>query len=174
MKVLAIGSGKMAKKENVIRLDISKDTGADVVWDLNITPYPFCDGEFDVIECYDVIEHVDNIPRVMQECYRILKPNGRMLITTPHYSSPNSYIDPTHKFHLSLFSFDCFSDEHKYSYYSGARFKIITKKIIFHGMRWRKFILTRMANKYPKFYEEHLAWLFPAWFLYFELSAKKE
>ena len=174
MKILAIGSGKMESRENVIRLDISKETGADVVWDLNISPYPFSDGEFDKIECYDVIEHVDNIPKVMQECFRILKDDGLMYITTPHYSAANSYIDPTHKFHLSFFSFDCFSDEHKYSYYSGARFRIAVKKIIFQGIWPRKFILTKLANKFPKFYEERLAWVFPAWFLYFELKAKKK
>lgn len=174
MKVLSIGSGKIADRENVIRLDISKETGADVVWDLNVSPYPFGDAEFDKIECYDVIEHVDNIPKVLQECFRILKDDGVMYITTPHYSSSNSFIDPTHKFHLSIFSFDCFSDEHKYSYYSGARFKIDVKKIIFQRPRIRKIILSRFANKYPKFYEEHLAWIFPAWFLYFELRAKKK
>lgn len=173
MKILAIGSGKIAHRENVIRLDISNETGADVVWNLNITPYPFEDGEFDKIECYDVIEHVDNIPSVMQECFRVLKNDGVMYITTPHYSSPNSYIDPTHKFHLSIFSFGCFSDEHQYSYYSGARFKIDVKKIIFQGPYIRKMLLTKIANKFPKFYEDHLAWIFPAWFLYFELKAKK-
>lgn len=173
MKILSVGSGKIAEREDVVRLDISKETGADVVWDLNVTPYPFEEGEFDKIECFDVIEHVDNIPKVMQECFRILNNDGVMCITTPHYSSPNSFIDPTHKFHLSIFSFDCFSDEHKYSYYSGARFKIDEKKIIFQGPRLRKFILTRFANKYPKFYEEHLAWIFPAWFMYFEMRAKK-
>lgn len=173
MKILSIGSGKINERENVIRLDISKETGADVVWDLNIFPYPFKDEEFDKVECYDVIEHVDNIPKVMQECFRILKHNGVMFITTPHYSSPNSYIDPTHKFHLSVFSFDCFSDKHKYSYYSDARFIIDLKKIIFQGSSIRKFILTRLMNKYPKFYEEYLAWIFPAWFLYFELRAYK-
>lgn len=174
MKILAIGSGKMIERENVIRLDISKETGADIVWDLNITPYPFTDGEFDKIECYDVIEHVDNIPKVMQECSRILKNNGILYITTPHYSSPNSYIDPTHRFHLSLFSFDCFSNDHIYSYYSSARYKIDVKQLMFHGFFIRKYFLTKFANRFPKFYEEYLAWIFPAWFLYFELRAIKE
>jgi SAM-dependent methyltransferase len=173
MKILAIGSGKMEFRENVTRLDISKETGADVVWNLNESPYPFVDCEFDKIECYDVIEHVDNIPKVLQECFRLLKPDGVMHITTPHYSSPNSYIDPTHKFHLSFFSFDCFSDEHQYSYYSNARFKINSRKIMFQGPWIKKFILTKFANHHPKFFENHLAWICPAWFLYFELSAKK-
>jgi SAM-dependent methyltransferase len=173
MKILSIGSGKIEKKANVIRLDISKDTGADVVWDLNKSPYPFDNDEFDQIECFDVIEHLDNIPNVMQECYRILKNDGMVFITTPHFSSANSYIDPTHKFHLSIYSFDCFADDHKYNYYSNVKFNVGVKKIIFGGNYFRKAILSRFANRFPKFYEENLSWIFPAWFLYFELKARK-
>jgi SAM-dependent methyltransferase len=172
MKILSMGSGIEKRKENVVRLDISKETGADVIWNLNHFPYPFEDNSFDIIECFDVIEHVDNIPLVMQECHRILKKEGLMNITTPHYSCSNSYIDPTHKYHLSYFSFDCFSAEHKYHYYSKARFFIVQKKMMFKGFYLRKAILNKIANKYPAFYENHLAWIFPAWFLYFELKAK--
>lgn len=174
MKILAIGSGKIENRKNVVRLDISSETGADVIWDLNVVPYPFNDDEFDSIECFDVIEHVDNIPRVMQECSRILKNDGVLQITTPHYSSANSYIDPTHKFHLSFFSFDCFSSDHVYSYYSNARFRVGVRKIIFEGPWIRKYFLNKIANKFPKFYEKNLAWIFPAWFLYFELHATKK
>ncbi len=173
MKTLSMGCGKSEAKTDVIRLDISKETGADVVWDLNVTPYPFNDSSFTRIECFDVIEHLENIPKVMQECFRILQKDGVMYVTTPHYSSPNSYVDPTHRFHLSLFSFDCFSDAHKYHYYSGARFKIEKRLLTFQGPRLRKALLTKLANKYPQFYESHIAWIFPAWFMYFELKALK-
>jgi SAM-dependent methyltransferase len=173
MKTLAIGSGIMKPDQNVVRLDISPETGADVIWDLNVFPYPFEDSSFDRIECFDVIEHVSNIPMVVQECHRILKNKGIFYITTPHYSSNNSYIDPTHKFHLSYFSFDCFSDEHKYHYYSKARFSMIQKKMMFDGGVLRKYLLNKIGNKCPEFYEKRLAWIFPAWFLYFEMQAIK-
>jgi SAM-dependent methyltransferase len=174
MKTLAIGSGKMNPSPNITRLDISPETGADVIWDLNIFPYPFEDSTFDRIECFDVIEHVANIPAVMQECHRILKNDGLFYITTPHYSSNNSYIDPTHRFHLSYFSFDCFSDEHKYHYYSKARFKMIQKKMIFDGLFLRKALFSKLAYLFPEFYEKRLSWIFPAWFLYFEMRAIKK
>jgi len=34
-------------------------------------------------------------------------------------------------------------------------------------------VVHRLANRYPKEYEERWAWMFPAWFLYFELEALK-
>ncbi len=36
----------------------------------------------DVVLCYDVFEHVSRPAAVLDECYRILKPGGKMLIGT--------------------------------------------------------------------------------------------
>jgi 2-polyprenyl-6-hydroxyphenyl methylase/3-demethylubiquinone-9 3-methyltransferase len=37
---------------------------------------PFADGSFDIVACCDVLEHVDNLPSVIQEVSRLLKPGG--------------------------------------------------------------------------------------------------
>lgn len=173
MKVLSLGSGKMEKQENVTRLDIRPETKPDVIWDLRKLPFPFEDKSFDEIQCLDVLEHLDNIPATMEECHRLLKPGGIIKISTPHFSCSNSYIDPTHKHHLSYFSLDYFTQSHKYAYYSTARFKVKQRILLFEGGRIYKGIFQRFANKYPEFYEKRLAWIFPAWFLYFELEAEK-
>ncbi len=172
-KILSIGSGISTPQENVTRLDISEEAAPDVVWDLNNGPYPFESSSFDIIECYDVIEHVENIPFVMGECFRLLKCKGIFEITTPHFSSANSFIDPTHRYHLSYYSMDCFSDEHEYSYYSKSRYRILERKIMFDGNIIRKWFCTKLFNRFPKFYETRLAWIFPAWFIYFKLEAVK-
>ncbi|TDI91904.1 MAG: class I SAM-dependent methyltransferase [Caldithrix sp.] len=39
----------------------------------------------DAILCSEMIEHVQNARRVFSECFRILKPSGVILITTPNY-----------------------------------------------------------------------------------------
>jgi hypothetical protein len=35
-------------------------------------------------------------------------------------------------------------------------------------------IVCRLANRFPRAYEERWAWLFPAWFVYAKLQAVKE
>ena len=35
-------------------------------------------------------------------------------------------------------------------------------------------LIWRLANRFPVRYERRWAWLFPAWFLYFELEVVKE
>ena len=171
--ILSLGSGKQAPAKNLVRVDISESVNPDVVWDLAKVPYPFDDKSFSEIQCFDILEHVENVPAVVEECYRLLSPGGVLKITTPHFSCSNSYIDPTHRYHFSYFSMDCFTTDHKYSYYSKARFQFRTKLLHFEGSRLYCAILRRIANRFPEFYEKKLTWILPAWFSYFELEAKK-
>ena len=53
----------------------------DIYYDGN--KLPFASNSFDAIVCTEVLEHVENIDTVINELYRVLKPRGRMIITTP-------------------------------------------------------------------------------------------
>ena len=44
---------------------------------------PFEDNAFDSILCTEVFEHVEQLDHVITELYRVLKPGGRMIVTTP-------------------------------------------------------------------------------------------
>jgi SAM-dependent methyltransferase len=44
---------------------------------------PFEDNSFDGILCTEVLEHVFNIDELLTELHRVLKPNGKAIITTP-------------------------------------------------------------------------------------------
>lgn len=44
-------------------------------------------GKYDAIIMSHVIEHVFDIPGYLRECYRLLKPGGRLIITTPNSAS---------------------------------------------------------------------------------------
>jgi SAM-dependent methyltransferase len=173
MPTLSVGCGHKPPQPDLIRLDISAAVNPDVVWDLGKTPYPFEDSSFSAIECFDVIEHLDSIPTALAEFHRILEPGGILKLTTPHFSCANSYIDPTHRWHLSYFSFDYFSDSHELSYYSNARYRIKHRCIHFRNTRLNRTIVTQFANKHPRTYEQRWAWTFPAWYLSFELETAK-
>jgi 2-polyprenyl-3-methyl-5-hydroxy-6-metoxy-1,4-benzoquinol methylase len=51
--------------------------------DLN-KPLPFPDKSFDLIYCSEVIEHLINPDFSVKEFDRVLKPSGKMIITTPN------------------------------------------------------------------------------------------
>jgi dolichyl-phosphate beta-glucosyltransferase len=46
---------------------------------------PFGDGSFDIITCLDVLEHVPDPVKALIELKRVLKDNGRMIITVPAF-----------------------------------------------------------------------------------------
>lgn len=68
---------------------------------------PFEDGFFDVVISFQVIEHVDDVPRFLSEIKRVLKPDGTAMITTPNrtYRLCDGQ-EPANKFHLREYSAD--------------------------------------------------------------------
>ncbi len=49
-------------------------------------PLPLPDGAFDLVWASEVIEHVADTQRWLEEIRRVLKPPGRLLITTPNHT----------------------------------------------------------------------------------------
>ena len=82
------------------------------------------------------------------------------------------YTDPTHRHHLGYRSFDYFTEDHALRYYSAARFRISQRILRFHGGVLDA-IVRRIAARWPDFYEHRLAWVLPAFYLEFELTADK-
>jgi ubiquinone/menaquinone biosynthesis C-methylase UbiE len=48
---------------------------------------PFADGEFDTVFSCETIEHVPDPPLAVRQLARVLKPGGRLYLTTPNYMS---------------------------------------------------------------------------------------
>ena len=81
----------------------------------------------------NVIEHVADIPFVINECSRCLAPGGILSIITPHFSSDSSWRDPTHRYHLSYFSFDYLGAPNSEHYVGGAMLKLVSRTCSFGG-----------------------------------------
>jgi SAM-dependent methyltransferase len=48
-------------------------------------PFPYADGEFDIVIFAEIIEHLLNDPcKVLREIKRVLKPGGSLIVTTPN------------------------------------------------------------------------------------------
>jgi ubiquinone/menaquinone biosynthesis C-methylase UbiE len=46
-------------------------------------PLPFADGEFDLVVCTETLEHVRDVQVLLSEVRRVLRPGGRLAVTTP-------------------------------------------------------------------------------------------
>ena len=134
MKILDLGCGSRKYKDDtneVIGMDKFQLEDVDVVHDIEKTPFPFKDNEFDMIIANHVVEHVQNFFPLMEELYRITKQDGLIKIRTPHFSSRSAFGNPDHKRFFTLTSFDCFKPNHEENYHSKARFDIIKKSAVF-------------------------------------------
>jgi len=85
--------------DKVIGVDFAECPGVDIVHDLTVFPYPFEDESVDAIFSSHFAEHLDGFERAkfMDECWRILKPDGRMRLIHPYYKSVRAVQDFTHK-----------------------------------------------------------------------------
>jgi SAM-dependent methyltransferase len=147
--MLQLGAGEQkldARCKSVVRVDFRENTNPDIVWDLNRFPWPFEDSSFDFIDCTDVLEHLDDIVHVMEEIHRVGRSGALVQIATPHYSSSNSFTDPTHRHHLGIFSFDYFTGENKWSFYTKLRFQ---QKAIRAHLSSRALEQGRLAHSAP-------------------------
>ena len=64
------------------------------------------------------------------------------------------------------------TSQHELELYSTARFRQRQATIVFQPSLLNK-LVHRLANRFVVPYEERWAWIFPAWFLYFELETLK-
>jgi hypothetical protein len=172
-KAVDLGCGR-DKIAGAVGVDFAGNAHADVRHDLDVYPYPFADGSFEVLVLRNVIEHVRNVVGLMEEVHRIGAAQADVLITTPHFSSLYSYQDPTHVRHLALDSMDYFTEQTRHSnFYSAARFRMVARGLDFG----RSFPFSALARGIAALsehkYEKHFAFLLPANSLWFHLRVVK-
>ncbi len=163
MLILDIGCGKKKQEPGAVGLDRQPGSAADVLCELTRFPWPMRDDCADRMYLSHFLEHQPDILRAMAEVHRIAKPGAEVIVTTPHYSSPDSYSDPTHVHHLGYHSFDYFArDSFENFTYGGGGFRIVERRLTFGGNLLLDGLGRMLAAISVDFYEKHVAWLFPA------------
>ena len=170
-RILHLGSG-LKPIPGAVNVDLCASTRPDVVHDLNVRPWPFEQNAFDEVAAYDVIEHLDDVVATMEEIHRVSADGAVVKVTVPHFSSSNAFTDITHRHYFSAFSFHYFTGENEFPFYTAARFRRRVSNVIFTASPVNR-IVRKVANTWPAAYERRWAWIFPAWFLYFELQVVK-
>ncbi len=156
--ILDIGCGS-SKTPGAVGLDISADTDADIVHDLDVFPYPIEDSSFDQILLQDVIEHVREPIRVFEELFRVARPGARIQLRTPHFSSVLAYGDPTHRHYFSTIAIRSLA-EPRFAHYTDVRFRMIHVTLDM-WLPFRALGLSRLFNRFPDIYEKYFAFRFP-------------
>ena len=167
--VLDVGCGRF-KYPGAIGIDRLESTDADVQHDLDLLPYPFEDGSFDTVIARHVLEHLEAPLEVLTELHRITRSGGIVTVITPHFSSPTSWTDPTHRHHFSSRSFDYLVAGTNWDFYSAARFDVLDRSLtlgMIRGPRGRVVPIFRLlgveaaVNRYLDVFERWWAFALP-------------
>ena len=130
MMILDVGCG-IRKQPGAIGIDRNPASRADVLADLDHSPYPFAD---------------------------------------------SSFCDPTHKSHLTSFSFRYFGEKHGgFGYYSKVRFREVSVRLRLLALwRWLGFeLLVNHFPRYRRFWEYYLCYVVRGKVIEFELEVLK-
>ncbi|HEX7885281.1 MAG TPA: hypothetical protein VF474_04830 [Phenylobacterium sp.] len=88
------------KRPGCINVDSAPQSGADEIWDLEQTPWPWPSDCAEEVWFVHSLEHMGADAKVflaiMQELYRIARPGCRIHIHVPHPRHDNFIGDPTH------------------------------------------------------------------------------
>ena len=142
---LNLGAGRTLKA-GYVNHDKKGYKGIQVVHDLDIFPWPFENESVEEILATDVFEHLIYFTEAMDECWRILIPDGILILQGPVAGSFNHFLDPTHRRGFLADSLDMFDRSthrgKKYAYGMGS-WKILQKDEITAG-RTLQFKLKRI------------------------------
>jgi SAM-dependent methyltransferase len=169
--ILDVGCGS-AKHPGAVGLDVSPQTAADIVHDLDRFPYPLEDSSFDQILLQDVIEHLAEPIRVFEELHRIATPRARVHLRTPHFSSALAYGDPTHRHYFSTLAIRSLA-EPRFAHYTEVRFRVVHVTLDM-WLAYRALGLELLFNRAQGTYEKYFAFVCPSMNIRAELEVLKD
>lgn len=94
--VLDVGSGGADQHvlfPNRTTIDVDPARNPEIVGDAQ--EMPFADATYNTILCTEVLEHIPDPQKAVDEMYRVLKPGGTLILTTrflfPVHDAPGDY-----------------------------------------------------------------------------------
>lgn len=168
-KVLDVGCGP-AKDAGAFGIDQFGLPGVDLVCDLN-GPWPLEAGRFDHVIFRHSIVHLASLEHALREARRVVRMNGTIEIISPHFSSDNSFTDPTMNFSTGYRTMDyyCANGSMIYGYYGQLGLRVRQRRIHLYRTE-RKTMRHRvigtlfwpadaLVNMFPRIYEKFLCFV---------------
>ena len=99
LRKLNLGCG-FDKRDGFVNADSFTECAPDLMMDIEETPWPIDDNQFDYVLMKHVLEHVGEtfatFRRVMRELYRVTANGAITEIQVPHFRHDTYWSDPTH------------------------------------------------------------------------------
>lgn len=120
-----------------VNCDVLPHVRADRHFDLNTFPYPLETGCASEIFMDNVLEHLEDLPKVMTELHRLLQPGGVLKAIVPYAKADWAFQDPTHRHFFTETTLLYFTEGHPYAFYTECKFKARVARLVAHDTTWR-------------------------------------
>lgn len=174
---LELGCGNGKRNRQALGVDMLDYPDVDIVGDVYEALASFPNQSVDAVYSYHFVEHVPDVPRLLSELSRIVKPNGYVEFVAPHFSNPYFYSDPTHRSFYGLYTFCYYANKSPFArqvptYGYKAEFAIFKVDFIFkstrpfvvrHGIKKVIGSMFNSCNYLKELYEENFCYLFPCY-----------
>jgi SAM-dependent methyltransferase len=163
---LNLGCGR-ARREGYVNIDRREAVKPDLVWDLEVTPWPFEADSIAEIVAHNVLQQVGQDPAVflavISEMHRVLMPGGTIDLTAPHHRSDLFWDDPANVRVINQGVFGLFSKANCASYRESGEaftplaeeldidFEIVTLSNALHGDWSRRFDAGELTHEEAAF-----------------------
>jgi len=129
-----------------LNADIQPYPGVDALFDFEKIPYPFEDNTFSTIYSSNVLEHLQVLPKVVDELWRISRHDAEIEIIVPYYNFRGAFNDPTH--------YHYFNEETLKMLFVEPRFELIQLKCI--PTKYGKMLMHPRLIKFASCFIGHL------------------
>lgn len=142
---LNLGGGQ-EKLEGFLNIDRVELPTVDIVADIE-KGIPLPDNSVIEVRASYILEHIADVSALMQELYRVCKPDAKLVVKVPYFKSTAAFKDPTHRSFFTERTFEYFDrdyiDGHKLPEYKlEMNFKLtkLTYNYYTRGTRFLPFV----------------------------------
>jgi Methyltransferase domain len=101
---IELGCGRTKQVAQAIGIDQLDAPEVDIVGDVFEALALLANGTVQQIYASHFVEHIEDLPRLVAECSRVLAADGTVEFIVPHHSNPFFYSDYTHRRAFGLYS----------------------------------------------------------------------
>lgn len=183
-RILDIGCGPTKVETSHVGVDLLDHPTVDIVGDIREVLARIAGGALGGARSAHFFEHVDDVPGLLDELVRTLRPGAQLEVIVPHFSNPYFHSDPTHRTTFGLYSFSYFAQDplHRREVPSYVRRDGLILRSVrlrfrsprpFYGRYAFKRVIETLVNATRwsrELYEENLCYLVPCYEIRFVLE----
>lgn len=181
--VLELGCGPRKVDPQAIGVDLLDFHGVDLVGDVYEALAAMPPASIARVHTSHFLEHLPELPRLLDELGRVMVPGATLAITVPHFSNPFYYSDPTHRTPFGLYTMAYFCDQTlfrrgvpRYGFKLPFAieavqlgFKSYPPRYIRHAVKRAVGVLVNSCMFAMELYEENFCWLVPCYEVHYSL-----